>query len=93
MVEYQPDLITLDVQLPDGNGFDIFMELQRDERTRGIPVVFITVVEEEEDRGIRMGARGYIAKPFKEEQIKKIIKSLLESEKKNEETSHQKAVK
>ncbi len=88
VAEYQPDLITLDVLLTGANGFDIFMELQRDERTRGIPVVFITTLEENQDKGIQMGARGYIAKPFMEKQIKKVIKSILESEKKNEEASH-----
>ncbi len=88
VAEYQPDLITLDILLPSANGFDIFMELQQDERTRDIPVVFITALEGSKDEGIKMGARGYIAKPFKEEHIKEIVESILGGRKKNEEASH-----
>ena len=43
--EYQPDLITLDVLLPDADGFSIFKELQEEARTKNIPVIFITVKE------------------------------------------------
>jgi len=40
VAEYQPDLITLDILLPDANGFSIFKKLQQDERTKNIPVIF-----------------------------------------------------
>ena len=74
--EFQPDLITLDVLLPDANGFSIFDKLQQDERTKNIPVIFVTVREEKE-KGIKMGARGYIVKPFNEGELKGTIKSIL----------------
>jgi len=74
--EYQPDLITLDVLLPDANGFSILKMLQEDERTKDIPVIFVTVREEKE-KGIKMGARGYIVKPFNEGELKGTIKSIL----------------
>ena len=74
--EYQPDLITLDVLLPDADGFSIFNTLQRDERTKNIPIIFVTVKEEKEE-GIRMGARGYIVKPFHEGELKHTIKSIV----------------
>lgn len=74
--ECQPDLITLDVLLPDANGFSIFKKLQNDERTRNIPVIFVTVREEKE-KGIKMGASGYIVKPFNEGELKGTIKSIL----------------
>lgn len=74
--ELQPDLITLDVLLPDANGFSVFDKLQQDERTKNIPVIFVTVREEKE-KGLRMGARGYIVKPFHEGEFKRTIKSIL----------------
>jgi len=78
--EYQPDLITLDIMLPDTDGFSIFRILQQDERTRDIPVVFVTVKEADKEKGIKMGAGGYVVKPFKEEELKETIKSVLERE-------------
>ncbi|MBW2239680.1 MAG: response regulator [Deltaproteobacteria bacterium] len=78
VAEYQPDLITLDIMLPDTDGFSIFRLLQQNERTKDIPVIFVTVKEEEKEKGIKMGAGGYIVKPFREEELKETIKSILE---------------
>ena len=78
--EYQPDLITLDVLLPDANGFTILKELQNNESTRNIPVIFITVREDEKEQGIMMGASGYIIKPFNEKELKNTIRSITDSE-------------
>ena len=74
--EFQPDLITLDIMLPDADGFSVFSKLQQDDRTKNIPVVFVTVKEEKE-KGIKLGARGYIVKPFHEGEFKRTIKSIL----------------
>ena len=76
MAEFQPDLITLDVLLPDADGFSIFNKLRQDERTRNIPVIFVTV-KEDKNKGIQMGASGYIVKPFNEGELKGTIKSIL----------------
>jgi len=73
-------LITLDIMLPDTDGFSIFRILQQDERTRDIPVVFVTVKESGKEKGIKMGASGYVVKPFKEDELKETIKSVLERE-------------
>ena len=80
VAEYRPDLITLDVLLPDTNGFSVFKTLQQDERIRDIPVIFISVLEKEKEKGIKMGARGYVVKPFREDELKDTIKSILEKE-------------
>ena len=74
--EFQPDLITLDVLLPDADGFNVFNKLQQDDRTRNIPIIFVTVREDKE-KGLKMGARGYIMKPFNEGELKGTIKSIL----------------
>jgi len=78
VAEYKPDLITLDVLLPDADGFNIFKELQQNKQTKNIPVIFITVKENEKEKGIKMGASGYIIKPFAEKELKGTIKSILE---------------
>ncbi len=80
VAEYQPDLITLDVLLPDTDGFRVFQTIQLDERIRHIPVIFVSVLEKEKEKGIMMGARGYIVKPFKEIDFKEAIKSVLKEE-------------
>jgi DNA-binding response OmpR family regulator len=80
VAEYQPDLITIDVLLPDTDGFNVFKALKRDERTKDIPIIFVTVKEQEKEKWIKMGANGYIVKPFKENDLKETIKSILRKE-------------
>ncbi len=60
----KPDLIILDVTLPDGNGFDLYKEYIKD---RGIPVIFLTACDSEEDivNALNMGASDYLTKPFR----------------------------
>lgn len=80
VAEFRPDLITLDVMLPDTDGFTVFKSIQEDERISNIPVIFISVLEKEKEKGMKMGARGYVVKPFKENELKETIKSVLEKE-------------
>ena len=80
VAEFQPDLITLDVLLPDTDGFSVFKTIQEDDRISNIPVIFISVLENEKEKGLKMGARGYVVKPFKEDELKETIKSVLEEE-------------
>lgn len=64
--EHRPDLILLDITMPGIDGYEVCTQLKADERTRGIPVIFITGLTEAEDetRGLELGAADYIAKPF-----------------------------
>ncbi|MGC8874743.1 MAG: response regulator [Chloroflexia bacterium] len=61
-----PDLILLDIMLPDMNGFTVCQELRRNRRTREIPIIFLTARGEKEDiiQGLQLGADDYIVKPF-----------------------------
>lgn len=63
----QPDIILLDIMLPDEDGFAVCRRLKADERTRGIPVIFMTALCGEEDRlnGFRAGGVDYITKPLR----------------------------
>jgi serine phosphatase RsbU (regulator of sigma subunit) len=65
-VEPQPDLILLDVMMPHMNGYEVCGCLKADQRTRDIPVVFLTGKTEvaDETRGFEVGAVDYIHKPF-----------------------------
>jgi len=74
---YHPDLITIDVILPDMSGFSVFRTLQENEATRGIPIVFITVRESKKEEGLAMGAAGYVVKPFSEGDLKTTIRAAL----------------
>ncbi|HET8667357.1 MAG TPA: response regulator [Terriglobales bacterium] len=60
-----PDLILLDVMMPEMDGYDVCRRLKADERTRGIPVIFVTAKSEVEDEtlGFSLGAADYVVKP------------------------------
>jgi DNA-binding NtrC family response regulator len=67
----RPDLILLDVMMPGQNGFEVCRELQSEEATRAIPVIFITAKTDKESivQGFRVGGVDYITKPFQEEEV------------------------
>ena len=60
------DLITLDVDLPDANGFEICSRLKHDPRLCATPVVFVSghLCENDQQRAVELGAADYITKPF-----------------------------
>jgi PAS domain S-box-containing protein len=62
----QPDLIMLDVLLPDANGFDVCRRLKQDPRTRHIPVIFMTALVDTEHKlaGFAAGGIDYVTKPL-----------------------------
>jgi len=60
-----PDLITLDVLMPEMDGFEVLKVLKREEALNSIPVMMISVVDEtRKKRGIQMGAEDYLLKPI-----------------------------
>jgi len=64
--EQKPDAILLDVMMPDMDGPSTFRNLQENEETKSIPVIFLTAkAQTREQRGFReLGAQGVISKPF-----------------------------
>jgi len=62
----RPDLVLLDVMMPDVDGWTVARELADDERTREIPIVFLTARAEAADKrmGQQLGGVGYVVKPF-----------------------------
>ncbi len=74
-----PDLILLDIVMPDMDGFEVLRQLKQDETTARIPVIFITGLSspDEEKRGLTMGAQDYIYKPFCPEVVKSRVATQL----------------
>ena len=66
-----PDLILLDIRMPGMDGFEICRRLKAEERTRSIPIIFISILEDEHDKvkGFQAGAVDYITKPFQPEEV------------------------
>ncbi len=78
----KPDLIILDISLPDGNGFELYENNIKDEK---IPTIFLTAKDEEDDivKGLELGADDYITKPFSTKELIARINKILAREKKN----------
>ena len=76
----QPDLILLDIRLPDIDGFEVCRRLGECHRTRYIPVIFLTERRERMDRlqGLQMGVLDYITKPFDMQELRLRVRNILD---------------
>ena len=74
-----PDLVLLDVRLPDANGFDILLRMKQHPALKSIAVIMLTGEANRESvmRGLAGGADGYVTKPFEMETLLKGVKSVL----------------
>ncbi len=75
--EFQPDLVVLDVMLPDLDGFEVARRLRAD--GRAVPVLFLTARDSVEDRisGLTVGGDDYVTKPFSLEEVVLRIRAIL----------------
>ncbi len=71
-----PDLITLDIRLPDIDGFELLQQLKLDTVTANIPVVILSIVQDP-DSGFRLGAVDYLSKPVDKKQLLTSIEAIL----------------
>lgn len=76
-----PDLIVLDIMLPDMDGYAVCRELRTTTRTSHIPIIFLTQRDERSDRiaGLELGADDYITKPFDIEELKLRVRTAIRS--------------
>ena len=74
--EVQPSLITLDIRLPDMDGFAVLERLKRDSQTADIPVIVVSIVSDRE-KGLRLGAVDYLGKPIDEGQLMELVRRVL----------------
>ena len=74
-----PDLILLDIKMPDMNGYEVCEELKRHEKTRDIPIIFISALSDIADKikAFSVGGVDYINKPFQFEEVKARVKTHL----------------
>ncbi len=74
-----PDMILMDVVMPNLNGFQATRSITREPTTQHIPIVLVTTKDQDTDRvwGMRQGAKAYITKPFSETELADIIQQML----------------
>jgi len=75
----RPDLVILDVMMPEKNGYDVCAEMKGDPELRAIPVVMLTAKNLEEDQywGRELGADEYITKPYDPETLERVVENIL----------------
>jgi DNA-binding response OmpR family regulator len=78
--EEQPDVILLDVMMPEMDGWQVAEELLADERTDGIPIIFLTARAEVRDRarGLDLGGVDYVTKPFNPVELAPLVEELVQ---------------
>ena len=66
-----PDVVLLDIMMPDMDGFEVCRKLKLDSITKGIPIIFLTARSGQAhiDMGLSLGAQGYITKPFEHDDL------------------------
>ncbi|MGD8966320.1 MAG: response regulator [Anaerolineae bacterium] len=74
-----PDLVVLDIGLPDIDGYEICRQLRANERTRHVPIMFLTGKQKRSDKlkGLELGAVDYIIKPFDIQELRLRVRNLL----------------
>jgi phosphate regulon transcriptional regulator PhoB len=77
--EWRPDLIILDVMLPDGDGFDLCKQIRKSQSIARVPILFLTARSDEVDRvlGLEIGGDDYITKPFSPRELIARVKAHL----------------
>ena len=75
----QPELILLDVMMPELDGFETCQRLKQNDKTKDIPVIFMTALSDTVDKvkGLNLGAVDYITKPFQQEEVVARVKMQL----------------
>lgn len=76
----RPDLVLLDLKLPDVSGIDIYRDVQSDPHLNAIPIIFISAMHKEEDYCLSvLGAKGFITKPYDPKVLLSTIRTALDN--------------
>lgn len=77
--QHHPDLIVLDIMLPEMDGWEVCRQLKAEPRTRQIPIVMVTAKAEEGDKvlGLELGADDYVTKPFSPRELLARVRAVL----------------
>lgn len=78
-LQVNPDLVILDIRLPDIDGYEVARRLRTDRRTADIPIIFLTEKRDRADRlqGLELGADDYITKPFDVQELRLRVRNAL----------------
>jgi PleD family two-component response regulator len=81
--EKQPDLVILDIRLPDIDGYEVAKRLRENRKTNNIPIIFLTEKRNRSDRlqGLELGADDYITKPFDIQELRLRVRNSLQRSK------------
>jgi DNA-binding response OmpR family regulator len=74
----KPDLILLDIMIPEGGGVVVAERLKQSTATHHIPIIFLTGIPGGEERAYKLGASGYVMKPYHPEKLLETINNALE---------------
>ncbi|HYA94540.1 MAG TPA: response regulator [Thermodesulfobacteriota bacterium] len=74
-----PDLILLDIMIPGGGGFVVAERLKQSAATHRIPIIFLTGIQGGQERAYKLGASGYLMKPYQPEELMETIHNALET--------------
>jgi len=76
-----PDVILLDILMPEMDGYEVLSLLKSDEETRNIPVIFVTglINPDDEKKGLDMGAADYISKPFNADDVREKVRKQIQA--------------
>ena len=83
-----PDLLILDLMLPDEDGLELCKNLKKNDHYASIPIIMLTAKAEESDRiiGLELGADDYVVKPFSPRELVARVKAILRRKKRKDET-------
>jgi len=77
-----PDVLLLDVMLPDGDGFEVLAKMRRHRKFVSLPIVMLTIKSDPQDigKGLTLGADGYVTKPYTKDVLVDVIRRVLGDE-------------
>ncbi len=79
VASWEPDLILLDIMMPKLSGYEVCQQLKSDERTRAIPILMVTALNEKNDieKAVNAGCDDFLTKPVNQLELKTRVRSLL----------------